>query len=289
MKLLTGYALADLLMNKSSYHREVGPGEVIFKNGAPASGLFIVLEGKVEIIKTTETGGMRVGEVGPHGVFGEMGLIREGGVRAATARALEPSLLLEMRNNPIQMLQKIGEINATIVLLKRMICVLGEWLRSQIDASGTSRGLTPVPPHRALRDREASDRIKEHLPKGFFQLSPKRMVLPDGQYLCRQGERPDGFYFIHKGTLEVLKQEIASPSQHKIGELYGPTVAGEVGYFSGEPRLVSLQAFGEVVYTHFSGEDFEKLEEKHPDRALEVLLAAAQLIVCLVRNGTDPA
>jgi CRP-like cAMP-binding protein len=287
MKLLTGYAMADLVLNKSSCHREVGPGEVIFKEGAPASGLFIVLQGKVEINKTTETGEERLGEVGPNGVFGEMGLIREGGVRAATARALEPSLLLEMRNNPIQILQRIGEINATMILLKQMICVLGEWLRAQNDAGGTNRGPSSVTQRRDLRVQEAADKIKEHLPKGFFRLSPKRILLHDGQYLCRQGEPPDGFYFIHQGRLEILKKPVTEPTHQKIGELYGPTVAGEVGYFSGEPRLVSLKALGKVAYTHFSGTDFENLEENHPDKALEVLLAAAQSIVCLVHAGSD--
>ena len=291
MKLLTGYATADLVMNKTSCHREAGAGEIIFQEGAPATGLFIVLEGKVEIIRTTGTGTVRLGEVGPGGVFGEMGLIMEGGVRTATARALEPSLLLEMRNNPVQLLQRIGEINASIVLLKRIICVLADWLRSQGEAGGTTHGGPSVPLPRPVGDQGqgAAEIIKEHLPKKFFQLSPTQIVLADGQYLFRQGERPDGFYFIHSGTLEILKKEDHHAVQHKIGNLTGPTVAGEVGYFSGEPRLASLLAFGPVVYTHFSGADFGKLEEKHPDKALDVLIAAAQSIVGLVHRTTDPA
>ena len=50
MKLLTGYILADLVMKRTSCHREVAAGEVVFEEGAPASGLFIVLAAAQSIV-----------------------------------------------------------------------------------------------------------------------------------------------------------------------------------------------------------------------------------------------
>lgn len=279
MKLLTGYALADLTISKSSLHREVAAGEVIFSEGAPAVGLFIVLNGRIEIVKNLAQGEVRLNQVGPNGVFGEMGLIGEGAVRSATARALEPSLLLEVKNNPIQILKEMGEVDAAIVFLKKVICVLGEWLRTQ-DANGKPNGIYREDPDTLA----AAEVVKDHLPRRFLR-GPKQIILPDGEFLCRQGEKPDGFYFIHSGSLEILKSDPSGTQERKVSYMHSPTVAGELGYFSGEPRLASLRAAGKVTYTHFSGAEFEGMEEKHPNDALEVLLAAARSIVILVRKS----
>jgi CRP-like cAMP-binding protein len=278
MKLLTGYILADLVMKRTSCHREVAAGEVVFEEGAPASGLFIVLTGRIEIVKRAGSEGDEtvIAQVGPNGVFGEIGLISEGGVRTAKARAAEASLLLELRNNPIQMLRDMGETGASIQLLKRVVCVLADWLRSKNAADNLSVSSSATGPSKAAAV------IQAHLPKGFFRRSAAQVRLEDGQYLCRQGDRPDGFYFIHSGVVEVLHSDDAESEERKTGEMRGPTVAGEIGYFSGEPRLASLRALGVVNFTHFPGYDFEELEEKDPEKAMEVLLAAAQSIVALV-------
>ena len=285
MKLQTGFLLADQTLNRLSCHREVGAGEVIFTEGAPASGLFIVLSGKIEIIRATEAGETRLDEVGAEGVFGEMGLISEEGVRSATARASEPSLLLEVRSNPIQLLSEIGEVHAALAMLKQVICVLGGWLRTQNGRAGGANeaGKFPPPEHPAA-ENDAAEIIRKNLPKGFLKLFPKQDQLPDGQFLCRQGEKSHGFFFVHRGSLEILKSDSPQGGEQQIGTMHAPTVAGELGYFSGQPRLVSLRASGPVAYTCFSGYDYEILEENDPEKALEVLLAAAQCVVSLVRG-----
>jgi len=285
MKLQTGFLLADQALNRLSCRREVGAGEVIFTEGAPASGLFIVLSGKIEIVRATGAGETRLDEVGPEGVFGEMGLISEAGVRSATARASEPSLLLEVRSNPIQMLSEIGEVHAALGMLKQVICVLGGWLRTQngrtSDANATGK---PLPPEDEAAENDAAEVIRKNLPKGVLKLFPKQDQLPDGQFLCRQGEKSNGFFFVHRGTLEILKLGDPQGGEQQIGTMQAPTVAGEIGYFSSQPRLVSLRASGPVAFTCFSGYDYEILEEIDPEKALEVLLAAAQCVVSLVRG-----
>lgn len=204
MNFQTGFLLADQALKKSSCRRELAAGEVVFTEGAPASGLFIVLSGKIEIIKGSGAEEVRLSEVGPDGIFGEMGLISEGGVRAATARASEPSLLLEVRNNPIHMLSELGEVHASLVLLKRVICVLSEWLRTQNNRTAAAKDATQsLPCGDGAEDRAAAEVIKANLPGRFLKFFPKQEQLPDGQFLCRQGERSHGFFFIHKGSLEV--------------------------------------------------------------------------------------
>ncbi|MDX6767626.1 MAG: cyclic nucleotide-binding domain-containing protein [Candidatus Methylacidiphilales bacterium] len=280
MQLQTGFLLADQALKKASCRREIGVGETIFTEGAPASGLFVVLSGKVEILKATPEGEVKLNEVGPDGIFGEMGLISEGGVRSATARAAEPTVLLEVRNNPIQMLSEMGDVYAALALLKQLICVLSEWLRTQNNHVDSTNDPSVV-----TRDKagiEAVGIIKANLPKDTFKFFPKEEQLVDGQFLCRQGEPSQGFFFIHRGVLEILKSDDAQGGEHVIGSMRGPTVAGEVAYFSDQPRLVSLRASGPVTFSIFSGYDYELLKETKPEKALEVLFAAAQCIVALL-------
>jgi cAMP-dependent protein kinase regulator len=279
MKLFTGYLIADHAIKRSSCHRELAAGEVVFHEGDPASGLFIVLEGRIEIVKTGESGDVRLAEVGPNGVFGEMGLVAEGSRRSATARATEPSVVLEVANNPVQMLREMGETDAAIVLMKQVICALSEWLRS--GRGSTSDTAAPVV--ESGRDEEAAMVIKSHLPKAFYQWNAKRVPLPAGTYLCHQGDRPDGFYFLHSGTLEILKRDSPDDEEKVVGEIKAPAVAGEVGYFANERRLASLRAKDEVSYSPFSDWDFEDLQEENAEKALDVLMAAARSVVALIR------
>lgn len=279
MKLFTGYLIADHAMKRSLCHREVAEGEVVFNEGDPASGLFIVLEGGVEIVKGAKSGEVRLAEVGPNGVFGEIGLLAEGATRSATARATKPSVLIEVANNPVQMLREMGQTDAAIKLMKQVICALAEWLRS----GRASGGDTAAPVVESGRDEEAAQLIKAHLPKAFYQWNAKRIPLPAGTYLCRQGDRPDGFYFLHAGTLEILKRDSPDEEEKVVGEIKAPAVAGEVGYFANERRLASLRAKDEASYSPFSDWDFEGLKEKDAEKALDVLMAAARSVVALIR------
>jgi CRP-like cAMP-binding protein len=61
-----------------------------------------------------------------------------------------------------------------------------------------------------------------------------------------------------------------------------PTIAGEVGFFSKEKRSAGVRAVEPLEYTHFSGAQFEKLVKKKPQQALDMLFAAARVIVCLI-------
>jgi CRP-like cAMP-binding protein len=280
MNLQTGFLIADHALQKASCRRKVGAGEVIFTEGAPASGLYIVLSGKIEIIKATASGEVRLSEVGPDGIFGEMGLISEGGVRSATARASEPSIILEVRNNPIQMLSEMGDVYAVLALLKQLVCVLSEWLRTQNSRLDGAYEQSPVGENGA--GQEAVEIIKANLPKNFLNYFPQLEQLEDGQFLCRQGDKSQGFFFIHKGVLDILISDNGHGDARVIGKMQAPAVAGEVAYFSNQPRLVSLRASGPVTFTSFSGYDYELLKETQPEKALEVLLAAAQCIVSLL-------
>ena len=70
-------------------HRSYAAGEVIIREGAPASALYIILSGKVHF-EVAKGGSAPVATAGPGDFFGELALIEEH-PRSATAIADEPT------------------------------------------------------------------------------------------------------------------------------------------------------------------------------------------------------
>jgi CRP-like cAMP-binding protein len=279
MNYLTGYLLADRILAKSSVRREFRAGEVVFREGDPADALFIVVSGKIGIFKSRDGDETQLAEVGPEGIFGEMGLLGGEEKRAADARATEDAVLVMVMENPIQLLSAMGESHAANDLLKRVICALGQWLRARNERVARSIGEAPKVVTGDARDLES---VRRSLPKGFLRFFPRQEKLPDGEYLLREGEKSRGFHFIHHGVLEVITGGIETGGR-VVAELHGPAVAGELGYFAGEPRSASLRAKGEVVHTYFAGHEFEEIEETDPERSLEMLFAVARSLVAMLR------
>jgi CRP/FNR family transcriptional regulator len=74
--------------------RTVGRGERVFEEGAPADGLFVVLEGRVRLVRVSSGGREQVlHSEGPGATLGEVPLL-DGGGYVATAIAAQPSRLL---------------------------------------------------------------------------------------------------------------------------------------------------------------------------------------------------
>lgn len=276
MSYLTGYLLADRILAKSTCRRTVKAGEVIFREGDEADALYLVAEGKVEIIKAGPGGGEVVAVVGPEGIFGEIGLLGGDGRRTATARAAEDAQLVIIGENPLELLRDMGESHAAIALLKRVICALGQWVRARNQRAVETGARTPV-----HSDPDALESIRQGLPKGFLRFFPRTEKLAPGEILLREGEKAHGFHFLHAGVLEVVRG--TGESEQVVAELHAPAVAGELGYFANEPRSATLRARGPAVHTSFAGHEFEDLEESDPERALEMLFAVARSLVMMIR------
>jgi CRP/FNR family transcriptional regulator, dissimilatory nitrate respiration regulator len=74
--------------------RSAGRGERVFEEGAPAEGLFIVMDGRVRLIRVSRGGREQVLHTeGPGATLGEVPLL-DGGGYVATAVATQPSRLV---------------------------------------------------------------------------------------------------------------------------------------------------------------------------------------------------
>lgn len=71
------------------------PGSVIFRQDDPGDSLYVVIEGKADVVLETESGEKLVATVGPHGYFGEMAILDDQ-PRSATVRVTTSSTLLKI-------------------------------------------------------------------------------------------------------------------------------------------------------------------------------------------------
>jgi CRP-like cAMP-binding protein len=104
--------------------RAFADGDVIFRKGDEASGLFLVVRGRVKISSGSRDGREVVlNLLGPGEVFGEVALI-DGGERTAEAVACEPVRLLVLDRGPL-----IALLEANPALMLRMLVTLTQRVR----------------------------------------------------------------------------------------------------------------------------------------------------------------
>jgi uncharacterized protein YhbP (UPF0306 family) len=77
---------------------EVGPGDVIVRQGAPADKFFIIIDGEVEITREDDGQQRTLATLTRGQFFGEMAILRDS-PRMATARAVTPTTLFSMERD----------------------------------------------------------------------------------------------------------------------------------------------------------------------------------------------
>ncbi|MDH3698193.1 MAG: cyclic nucleotide-binding domain-containing protein [Flavobacteriaceae bacterium] len=80
-------------MRSKKLGRRYNDGEVIIKQGETGNSLYVVQEGRVEVIHESADGDVKIAELGISDFFGEMGLFEED-VRSCTVRAAGDATIL---------------------------------------------------------------------------------------------------------------------------------------------------------------------------------------------------
>jgi CRP/FNR family transcriptional regulator len=73
--------------------REYEDGETVVRQGEPGTSMFVVQEGRCEVVRQVGARQERIGELAVGDVFGEMAIF-EGETRSATVRAVGPARIL---------------------------------------------------------------------------------------------------------------------------------------------------------------------------------------------------
>ena len=132
-RLLARATPADVeLLLRAGVRQSLKPGELLFSEGDEGHSLWLVEQGRVEVVTAIRPGIDRVLEsVGPGGVLGELGFI-DGGPRNASARAAEPSEVLMLRRASFDDVASAHPALAAAVF-DGLARVLGERLRFTTD------------------------------------------------------------------------------------------------------------------------------------------------------------
>ena len=123
------------------FEKAYGAGEFVFREGDPARGLFIVVDGEVEVFRE---GGERLALFGPGTSFGEMGLLDDL-PRSASARATGPVHLLILYRTHFDGLVE-GDRSIALVVLHNLLRMLAGYVRSMSAAAGAARPAGASPP-----------------------------------------------------------------------------------------------------------------------------------------------
>ena len=129
------------------FEKAYAPGEVVFHEGDPGRGLFVVLDGKVDIVRTTAQGEQQLASFGPSTAFGELALIDDL-PRSATARASMPTHLLILYRTHFETLVE-GERRIALVVMHNLLRTLAGYVRVAsarvASASPSARSDAPAP------------------------------------------------------------------------------------------------------------------------------------------------
>jgi CRP-like cAMP-binding protein len=81
--------------------RPFAAGAVLMRQGEPSLSLFVILSGRVRVDRTTDASEtMRLAELGPDEIVGEMGVL-DAEPRTATVTALEDTQTLELQSSAL--------------------------------------------------------------------------------------------------------------------------------------------------------------------------------------------
>jgi CRP/FNR family transcriptional regulator len=93
-------------MRKGELGKVYLPGEAILREGEEGSSMFVIQSGRVEVVRQRGEGEIRLAELGPGEIFGEMALFGKK-VRSATVRPIEEVRVLTIDKKIF--MQKIHE------------------------------------------------------------------------------------------------------------------------------------------------------------------------------------
>ena len=110
------------------FEKAYAPGEAVFSEGDPGKGLFIVLDGEIEVVRDTGQGPQRIVTFGPGTAFGELALIDDL-PRSASALATVPSRLLILYRSHFEDLVA-GDRAIALMVSRNLLRLLAGYVRA---------------------------------------------------------------------------------------------------------------------------------------------------------------
>lgn len=218
-------------------------GGILYRQGEPGDWMVIVLSGRLEksILQHPSSPEISIGEVGPGGICGDMGMLGVSKVRSHSCKCIEQSSLLLLSKTAFRALVDMTGGIEKYPLLQQ--------LETMQNLTGDTESFYGLPCFRKM-ERECVKKTCEFL--------EPRLYYP-GMALMKEGEMGFEMFIVYSGKVEVLKGSM------RVAELGGGVVLGDVAVFGSDKRRTATVKCLECTLVYvLNGEVVHETLEQFP-------------------------
>jgi CRP-like cAMP-binding protein len=277
------------------------PGELLFRQGEEADGLHVVAAGVVGVYGRLPAGReVELARLGAGEVLGELALV-DGGIRAATVRALEATSTLFLGR--ADFLALVSRMDPTAFTIKRRVAALVcERVRRRftaltgwLDGDGRAATAADAAPGELVPARVPGNEYLARLPF-FCGFAPHRraelvglchaVLVPERRVMLREGADPEAAFVTLNGAVEEL---LGSGRQRIRVRLAGPGRAvGYVGILDGRPSPVTVATRGRALLLVVPRATFTELFEGATPLSHAFVEAVERDLIAALRQAELP-
>lgn len=284
--------------------RPMRKGDVLWRQGAAAQGLVVIVEGRVTVgLRLPGGRASELADAGPGETLGELPLI-DGGPHSATATVTEDgSLLFLGRADFVALVSRRGPV--AYALRRRFVEVATARLRRQFRYFGDALGPLPPdgratadppvppaeleptgPPDSAYLRRMATFRAFDSLALWGFLTRGRYVRVPHGQTLEAEGAPTTGLYVVINGAVERVI--VRGRQRIRVG-LAGPGQAfGYEGLVDGGPSPGTAITRERALLLVLPPETFDRLYHGELDETLPFLDVINRDLAAWLRQALRP-
>lgn len=112
------------------------------------------------------------------------------------------------------------------------------------------------------------------------------LQVPAGEALINRSEVGRTLFFVLHGALEVFIHAIDGIGMGSVSKEGAGTIFGEVGFFDGKGRSASVWAVDDCAVASMTLEQFNALEQAHPNLARDLLFGLGRVMATRLRHAT---
>lgn len=219
--------------------RELGPGEVVIREGEIGHSFFVLASGRVGVRRRAHDGEeVLLAELTDGAFFGEMALLQDG-ARTASVVVEEDSQIFEISR------QVLGQVVAEYPSVDQ---ILRNFCRQRLLS-------TTMATHPLFKPFGAEERRR-------IMALFKSRSFDAGDVLLREAERGTGLFLVLHGTLQVTRTQDGTP--RILAELGAGDLFGEMSLLTQQPTVASVTALTDCLVLRLSRQDFSELIMTHP-------------------------
>lgn len=104
------------------------------------------------------------------------------------------------------------------------------------------------------------------------------ILLKDGDYLFRRGERTTSFYLVESGRVARIKDEVKDKKVRVLHTLHKGDLVGELSFIDQMDHVRSVIALGDARVLQFRAEDIQPLITEHPQLMFDFMRAVIKRV-----------